>query len=80
MNLKYKKVVNLKMFQHVIIVLYVHLMIVYNILMNIIRRIIIQFGYGVSARQKAYYSALATEKLKLSKLSDFISGSAKLIK
>ena len=35
-------------------------------------------GYGLSARQNAYYNALAREKMTLSKLSDFISGSAKL--
>ncbi len=37
-------------------------------------------GYNVEARKKTYYSALAKEKIKLPKLSDFISGSVKLTK
>lgn len=34
--------------------------------------------YNVNKRKFAYYSALANEKLNLSKLSEFISGSAEL--
>lgn len=37
------------------------------------------FGYGLEDRKIAYYNALAAEKLKLSKLSDFISGSGALV-
>lgn len=37
-------------------------------------------GYDLNLRKKAYYTALASEKLNISKLSDFISGSKKMIK
>ncbi len=36
--------------------------------------------YNLSARQKAYFSSMAMQKLNLSKLSSFISGSKKLTK
>lgn len=35
-------------------------------------------NYNLNARQKAYYSSMAMQKLNLSKLSSFISGSKKL--
>ena len=35
-------------------------------------------GYNLDVRKVAYYSALANEKQKLSKLSNFISGSGRL--
>lgn len=36
------------------------------------------FGYNKDKRKVAYYNALATEKLNLPKLSEFISGSEKI--